>query len=53
MLNVLLYTTQPVLGLGLAAAFEEGDRRLACVCSSMPLLLEALNRERFGVGCAT
>lgn len=49
MLNVLLYTTQPVLGLGLAAALEEGDRRLACVCSSMPLLLEALTRERFGV----
>ena len=49
MLNVLLYTTQPVLVLGLAAVFGEGNCHLAGVCSSMPLLLEALTRERFGV----
>ena len=50
MLNVLLYTTQPVLALGLTAAFEEeGDCHLASICSTTPLLLEALTRERFGV----
>jgi DNA-binding NarL/FixJ family response regulator len=50
MLNVLLYTTQPVLALGLTAAFEEeGDCHLADICSTTPLLLEALTRERFGV----
>src|ERR1035441_9381761 len=50
MLNVLLYTTQPVLALGLTAAFEEeGDCHLASICSTTPLLLEALTRERIGV----
>jgi hypothetical protein len=37
MLNVLLYTTQPILALGLSAAFEEGDCHLASVCSTTPL----------------
>src|ERR1035437_5295114 len=49
MLNVLLYTTQPILALGLTEAFAEGDCRLASICSTTPLLLEALTRERFGV----
>src|ERR1035437_5563310 len=49
MLNVLLYTTQPILALGLAEAFEEGPCHLASVCSTAPLLLEALTQERFGV----
>ena len=49
MLNVLLYTTQPILALGLTEAFAEGDCHLASICSTTPLLLEALTRERFGV----
>jgi DNA-binding NarL/FixJ family response regulator len=49
MLNILLYTTQPVLAVGLAAALENADCHLASICSSMPLLLEALTRQRFGV----
>jgi two-component system nitrate/nitrite response regulator NarL len=49
MLNVLLYTTQPVLVLGLAAALEEeGNCHLASVSSSTSLL-EALSRDRFDV----
>jgi DNA-binding NarL/FixJ family response regulator len=49
MLNVLLYTTQPVLALGLAAAFQEGGCHLASVCSSTSFLLEALTQDRFDV----
>jgi hypothetical protein len=49
MLNVLLYTTQPALALGLAAALGEGGCHLASVCWTTPLLLEALTRKRFGV----
>ena len=49
MLNVLLYTPQPVLALGLAVAFEEGDCHLGSVCSTLHSLREALALERFGV----
>jgi two-component system nitrate/nitrite response regulator NarL len=49
MLNVLLYTTQPVLVLGLTAAFEKSDCQLASVCSGMPELIEALASARFDV----
>jgi two-component system nitrate/nitrite response regulator NarP len=49
MLNVLLYTTQPILVVGLAAALEESDCRLASVCSGTPELIEALARARFDV----
>ena len=49
MLDVLLYTTQPMLALGLAAALEESNCRLARVCSGMPGLREALARTRFDV----
>ena len=49
MRDVLLYTTQPVLALGLAAALEESNCRLARVCSGMPGVREALARTRFGV----
>jgi DNA-binding NarL/FixJ family response regulator len=49
MLNVLLYTTQPILALGLAAALEASNCRLARVCCGMPGLREALARTRFDV----
>ena len=49
MLNVLLYTTQPVLVLGLAAALEESDCRLASVYSGTREVIEALARARFDV----
>ena len=49
MLNVLLYTTQPILVVGLAAALEESDCRLASVCSGTSELIEALARTRFDV----
>jgi DNA-binding NarL/FixJ family response regulator len=49
MINVLLYTTQPILAIGLASALEESDCELACVCSGMPELIEALARARFDV----
>jgi DNA-binding NarL/FixJ family response regulator len=49
MLNVLLYTTQPVLVLGLAAALEESDCRLASVYSGTREVIEALVRARFDV----
>ena len=49
MLNILLYTTQPILALGLAAALEESNCRLAHVCSAIPGLREALARTRFDV----
>jgi DNA-binding NarL/FixJ family response regulator len=49
MLSVLLYTTQPVLALGLAAVLEDSACQLARVCSSLPVLREALAREDFGV----
>jgi DNA-binding NarL/FixJ family response regulator len=49
MLNVLLYTTQPILVLGLASALEESDCRLASVCSGTRELIEALARTRFDV----
>jgi DNA-binding NarL/FixJ family response regulator len=49
MLDVLLYTTQPILVLGLAAALEESDCRLASVCSGTGELIEALARARFDV----
>jgi DNA-binding NarL/FixJ family response regulator len=49
MLDILLYTTQPILALGLAAALEESNCRLARVCSGMPSLRVALARTRFDV----
>ncbi len=49
MLNVLLYTTQPVLGLGLAAAFQDGDCHLTSVCASIPSLFEALGHKCFDI----
>ena len=49
MLDVLLYTTQPVLALGLAAAFEESECQLAHVCFGIPSLIETLSRARFDV----
>src|ERR1017187_9372443 len=47
MLNVLLYTTQPVLGL--AAALDESDCRLASVYCGTREVIEALARARFDV----
>jgi len=49
MLNVLLYTTQPVLVLGLAAALEESPCQLGGVCSGIRELIEALARSSFDV----
>ena len=49
MLNVLLYTTQPMLVLGLMSAFEGTDCHLAGVCSSVPELMGALTGEPCGV----
>jgi two-component system nitrate/nitrite response regulator NarL len=49
MINVLLYTSQPVLVLGLASAFKDSDCHLAGVPSSIPLLLELLAHQRFDV----
>ena len=48
-LDVLLYTTQPMLALGLAAALEASNCRLARVCSGAPGLREALAGTRFDV----
>jgi DNA-binding NarL/FixJ family response regulator len=49
MLDVLLYTTQPILVVGLAAALEESDCRLASVYSGTREVIEALTRARFDV----
>jgi len=49
MLDVLLYTTQPFLVLGLSAALEETGCRLARTAADLPALLAALSRETFGV----
>jgi two-component system, NarL family, nitrate/nitrite response regulator NarL len=49
MLNVLLYTTQPMLALGLAATLRDGNCHLASICSTTPSLLEALTQDRFDV----
>ena len=49
MLNVLLYTTQPMLALGLTAILQDGNCHLASICPTTPSLLEALTQGRFDV----
>src|SRR3954453_15282331 len=49
MLDVLLYTNQPVLALGLKSAFGEAEIRLAGVCTDVAMLLQVLTDERYGV----
>ena len=49
MLDVLLYTAQPILALGLAGAFQNSNSRLAKVCTCASSLIEALLREHYDV----
>lgn len=49
MLNVLLYTTEPVLVLGVGSAFGGTDCRLAAICDTVPALLMSLARVRYGI----